>query len=644
MTLQRLHRPFLWGLALASGLFALPGQAASFRRGDVNQDGRLEISDAIQVLGHLFLGSPRTLACADAADADDDGVVNISDGVQILGFLFLGSRPPHAPFTECGQDPTADALACGSFAGCAADDVVLQDHVRVVSESPEDSRDPVLLSLDAATTTFLDPPGGVELEAGQIAAGSIPRYLEAAKYGWAYMRKLDRLVSRTGNAKVFATSGARFKELFKKTGGPLSFTLASEEPSLVEAAGEAVSFEPRITCGTAGAGQLRRALISGGPLIDFNRDGEVLYERMDPADPQKRVVIGFHEAHVIFDAGISIDYDLDFPDLDYLGIKAGLLFDAALDLYVDGHWQGALDGAEKQLFHTQTTFVIMVGPVPVQFTLKAGVSAGLEGYLDGSVHGRLGAKTLYAAQAGFAYDHGDLRNISRLERQDPARIPGTPSFSMHGAGRLAVFLRTDLGLEAGLPLDILTAELVLQPKLYLAATLDGQLRDESPAFITECNHVFDCMHYSIDTGLGLALAMGIDGPFGWDIWDSTFDLIGGRSGVQAEVNVASGLLGCIPQHNPPCVFLSAKVATRTLFPTGSRYLEAEFDARDSWSAFGPLTFVWDVDNDGICDAQTETGFLAWDYLVTMSDFTCKLTVIDSLGLSNTAFYRYTVIR
>jgi len=82
-----------------------------FRRGDTNGDDRVNISDAIFLLGALFQGT-EPLTCEDAGDFDDDGLFEINDAVLILTFLFQGvdlSEPP-GPY-ECGLDPTRDFLA-----------------------------------------------------------------------------------------------------------------------------------------------------------------------------------------------------------------------------------------------------------------------------------------------------------------------------------------------------------------------------------------------------------------------------------------------------------------------------------------------------------------------------------------------------
>ncbi|MBN1442417.1 MAG: SUMF1/EgtB/PvdO family nonheme iron enzyme [Planctomycetes bacterium] len=91
--------------------------APSFRRGMVNADASVDMSDAISIFGYLFLGSA-TPGCIGAADTNDDGGVDISDGVTLLGHLFLGGARLPEPFAECGVDPTPDSLGCETFSHC----------------------------------------------------------------------------------------------------------------------------------------------------------------------------------------------------------------------------------------------------------------------------------------------------------------------------------------------------------------------------------------------------------------------------------------------------------------------------------------------------------------------------------------------
>jgi hypothetical protein len=84
---------------------------ATFIRGDANGDRKLDLSDPVSVLNHLFLGGPAP-PCTDAADGNDDGRLNLADAVYVLAHLFLGGPDPTAPFPEPGDDPTPDLLPC----------------------------------------------------------------------------------------------------------------------------------------------------------------------------------------------------------------------------------------------------------------------------------------------------------------------------------------------------------------------------------------------------------------------------------------------------------------------------------------------------------------------------------------------------
>ncbi|MBI4583994.1 MAG: protein kinase [Planctomycetes bacterium] len=89
----------------------------TFRRGDADSSGAVELSDAVFTLRVLFLGEG-SLACGDAADSNDDGAIDLSDCISTLGHLILGAGPMPAPGAErCGPDPTAagDALGCAAY-------------------------------------------------------------------------------------------------------------------------------------------------------------------------------------------------------------------------------------------------------------------------------------------------------------------------------------------------------------------------------------------------------------------------------------------------------------------------------------------------------------------------------------------------
>jgi hypothetical protein len=90
---------------------------SGFRRGYVNEDNKLDISDGIALLGILFLGNPMA-SCQKTLDVNDDSRLDVSDGIFVFSFLFTGGKPPPAPLVSCGEDPTPDTLTCVQFNYC----------------------------------------------------------------------------------------------------------------------------------------------------------------------------------------------------------------------------------------------------------------------------------------------------------------------------------------------------------------------------------------------------------------------------------------------------------------------------------------------------------------------------------------------
>ena len=114
------YRTDLEGPDSYSGASRIPGggvvpppEGAIFRRGDVDGNGTVELTDAVFILGYLFQGQGAP-GCLETADSDDNGQVDISDAIRLLGWLFLGGEPLSAPGSEeCGRDPTpGDAAEC----------------------------------------------------------------------------------------------------------------------------------------------------------------------------------------------------------------------------------------------------------------------------------------------------------------------------------------------------------------------------------------------------------------------------------------------------------------------------------------------------------------------------------------------------
>ncbi|MEC8896432.1 MAG: dockerin type I domain-containing protein, partial [Planctomycetota bacterium] len=82
--------------------------------GDANQDARVDISDAVALLRHLFGQRPELPPCGDGRldspgniavlDSNGDEAVDVSDAVWLLGYMYQGGAPPSRG-TECLRLP-----------------------------------------------------------------------------------------------------------------------------------------------------------------------------------------------------------------------------------------------------------------------------------------------------------------------------------------------------------------------------------------------------------------------------------------------------------------------------------------------------------------------------------------------------------
>jgi len=91
----------------------------TFIRGDCNEDGILDptsdpdLNTDMAALAAYLEGTGPALRCEDRCDINDDGKINLSDRIAFLRWYFYGD-PPHlpAPFPDPGEDSTPDSLRC----------------------------------------------------------------------------------------------------------------------------------------------------------------------------------------------------------------------------------------------------------------------------------------------------------------------------------------------------------------------------------------------------------------------------------------------------------------------------------------------------------------------------------------------------
>jgi hypothetical protein len=86
------RRTVIAAASTSDGVIRFPAVAVALR-GDANADGQLDISDALVILGNLFLGG-EALLCPGAGDFNLDGTLDLTDPVAILSNLFLGFPLP----------------------------------------------------------------------------------------------------------------------------------------------------------------------------------------------------------------------------------------------------------------------------------------------------------------------------------------------------------------------------------------------------------------------------------------------------------------------------------------------------------------------------------------------------------------------
>jgi hypothetical protein len=107
--------PHYWRASLDSNgspgkIEGITSALVSFRRGDVDADGRVNIGDAVAILFYLFRGF-QAPGCVASADVNADGNLQLADAVYLLSAIFGrgAAIPPPGP-SECL--PLADAERC----------------------------------------------------------------------------------------------------------------------------------------------------------------------------------------------------------------------------------------------------------------------------------------------------------------------------------------------------------------------------------------------------------------------------------------------------------------------------------------------------------------------------------------------------
>lgn len=62
--------------------------------GNANNDGSVNVSDAVYIINYVFVGGAAPQPVLACGNANNDGSVNVSDAVYVINYVFVGGNPP----------------------------------------------------------------------------------------------------------------------------------------------------------------------------------------------------------------------------------------------------------------------------------------------------------------------------------------------------------------------------------------------------------------------------------------------------------------------------------------------------------------------------------------------------------------------
>ena len=77
-----------------SWVFHAQNPTPQYTPGDANNDGVVNIGDAVMIVMYVFKGGPATTPWLCVGDVTDDGAVNVGDAVYLINFIFREGPAP----------------------------------------------------------------------------------------------------------------------------------------------------------------------------------------------------------------------------------------------------------------------------------------------------------------------------------------------------------------------------------------------------------------------------------------------------------------------------------------------------------------------------------------------------------------------
>jgi hypothetical protein len=561
-----------------------------FVRADANANGAVDLSDAIYILGFLFLGRPTQIDCLDAADTDENGRLELTDAIFLLQFLFLGGRQPSSPYPTCGV-PARRGLGCAAFSRCGTGaggsdgggaTTNFGHNVKLMQLAPAQAVDARILELapEEGEVVIRDPPGGTDIQVGDIITGFTPLHSDAIHNGVAYMLKVEEVIAGSCLAAgvddtVYKVRPATLAEAL--VDADLQFGLDDFFGGRVYQADRAtrkiLDCFSEIGLG-GGAGQQG----GGGSGVFFDVDFGA-FDILDLHDGDNYLKAGFYQSQVRYNSGVNIGIGVSRSALTRLTFFAGQLLESKIEFYVDAGLFTQIH-KEVKLLHIHKGTVIFIGPVPVLVTAAIALYAGVDLDAGVTLYVDAGTDATYKAGIGFEFDGTTFRNISGFEEPQLSALPDTPVLNVDGFASVKGYIRPEFKVGSGLFIKALTGDVYMPVEVFGRAHVEGHT--DPP-----------CFKWGFDAGAKVTLQTEVQ-LFGYDLFDQTHVLIN-----EEWPDLIGGQIGCEIPKAPPVAKLKSRVENTA---TG---VLIHLDASESYDPDGgPLRFRWDLNDDGQCRRDT----------------------------------------
>lgn len=554
-----------------------------------------------------------SIAASDAIMFSDGG---FNDGETRLHFSL--DVTPGAPETVYWVRPYAGESGDAGYEGTPSEKdgdmlVVVAPNVKVIDGSAEDTEvqsEFTYVSDDGVNFIVNDPPEGDSIYVDDIIVGF---YYDGAKRDGGFLRRVTGVTDMGGGQLELATSDdAHLSDVFIK-GSPILPPMNFDGATLTDYTGSLPAGGP------AGKGTSGVVVTKGVSDLGFNYDGTTL---INEQSGDSFIKVYLPQAHLNFNPDVNLDWDVSYwpPGLNYFIFDITGELDSAVEISVNGKWQGTFEPKEVNLAEWKDKISITVYGIPVWFDVRATLWGGLKGEANADFYMRTGYEYQRSGRIGVEYKD-DWHTIAEF----PEPITNTigPDVRVSGSADMSFWIRPEFHVDVysrvGASVDI---------KPELKGHVDGSYDLSQGPY---------CVHWNLRGALGSDLNLSADFGFWDDSWkfdlfDSIFDIANGQIGCEEgpQPPVADFWTTFTPGGGPLDVRMSAEyIAPDPPSPAQGSYDPDGFDT--SYPA-GIKTYIWDLHNDNSIDGYGSDPTIDYSFADYYQPIDVTLTVIDEEGM------------